>query len=189
MLASTSPRRAQLLGQLGLPFRTVNPDIDEQPSARETVAAYVERVTRAKHQAGCELAAMPAVVIAADTEVELNGRIYGKPRDAADACAMLASLAGRTHRVLTGLAVGVTADQCAFHLDVSQVSFAELSAAQIERYVATGESLDKAGAYGVQGLAAGFITRLEGSFFGVMGMPLAPLAALLACHQLGPLAP
>jgi septum formation protein len=190
-LASRSPRRAELLRQIGLAFDTLllregygrDRDVLEEALDAEPPGHYVERMARTKAQVAWQrmqnrkLAARP--VLGADTEVVLGPRIFGKPGDAADAAAMLARLAGRTHEVMTAVAVRFD-ERTDVEVSVSRVTMRKLSAAEIERYVATGEPIDKAGAYAIQGRAAAFITRIEGSYSGVMGLPLAETAALLA---------
>ena len=180
-LASQSPRRSQLLEQLGVPHALLLPTPDEDAEALETVlpreapADYVQRVTRLKLDAAMRrriLRDLPdAPVICADTTVALGRSILGKPRDAADAARMLARLSGRNHRVLTAVAVGQGA-RVVQVLSVSQVRFVSMSAAEIETYVASGEPTGKAGAYAVQGLAAAYIARISGSYSGIMGLPL-----------------
>jgi len=189
-LASRSPRRRELLAQIGVRFHLLllrgepnaDPELDETPHAGETPAAYVERVARAKALAGwrrLEQRNLPrAAVLAADTTVALGGRILGKPADRKQAAAMLAELSGTTHEVLSAIALKHDAQlECA--LSVSAVEFKELSAAEIRQYVATGECDDKAGAYAIQGRAAQFVRVLRGSFSGVMGLPLYETAQLL----------
>jgi septum formation protein len=179
-LASQSPRRRQLLEQLGVEYSVLDVDIPEVPQPGEGAEGYVRRVAREKAGAGfVQVAGTPrAVVLAADTEVVLEGRVYGKPRDAADAVEMLLSLAGRTHLVLSAVCC---MDGGREHevLSRSEVRFAALDRARIEAYVATGEPLGRAGAYAVQGRAAAFIEHLAGSFSGVMGLPLYETAGLL----------
>jgi len=187
-LASQSPRRSQLLEQLGVRHSLLLPSPDEDAEALETVlpreapAEYVQRVTRLKLDAAMRrrvLRGLPdAPVLCADTTVALGRSILGKPRDAADAARMLARLSGRNHRVLTAVAVGqgVRVVQV---LSVSQVRFAPMSAADIESYVASGEPMGKAGAYAVQGLAAAYIARISGSYSGIMGLPLHQTAQAL----------
>ena len=188
-LASQSPRRAQLLDQLGVPHRLlVAPDDEdaealEAERAGELPAAYVERVTRAKLAAArsrLSRSGWPeAPILVADTTVALGRRILGKPADAAHAQAMLGALAGRTHRVLTALAVSRGAGSARFALSTSRVHFAPIGAGEIAAYVASGEPFGKAGAYAVQGRAAAWITRIEGSYTGIMGLPLHETARLL----------
>ncbi len=188
-LASQSPRRAQLLDQLGVPYRllvaTDGEDVEalEAERAGELPAAYVERVTRAKLQAArlrlARTGGPAAPILVADTTVALGRRILGKPADAAQAQAMLVALAGRTHRVLTALAVGGGSARSAWALSISRVRFAPIGASEIADYVAHGEPFGKAGAYAVQGRAAAWITRIDGSYTGIMGLPLHETARLL----------
>jgi septum formation protein len=191
-LASQSPRRSQLLDQLGIPHRLLLADASEDAEALETVRAgeaparYVARVTALKLEAAAQrrqVRGLPAApILCADTTVALGRRILGKPADARQACEMLQALSGQTHRVLTAVAVASGA-QRSQALCVSQVRFAHLSAADITQYVASGEPMGKAGAYGIQGLAAAFISRISGSYTGIMGLPLFETAQLL--HAVG----
>lgn len=180
-LASGSPRRRELLTQIAVPFLTQIAPIDENALPGESPIAYVERLARGKAQAG--LAALTdtadAVVLGADTAVVLDGRILGKPTDRADALATLSALSGRTHEVLTAVAL-VSRERQASRVVTSQVSFRVLSQAEIEAYWASGEPQDKAGCYGIQGLAAVFVSQLQGSYSAVVGLPLCETAALLA---------
>ena len=188
-LASQSPRRAELLAQIGQAFELLLPDAAEDAESleamlpRERPAVYVQRVTRLKLLAALArrkrrgLAVAP--VLCSDTTVALGGRIFGKPVDDLDAERMLAELAGKSHRVLTAVTLG-TDRQVLAALSVSTVRFAAMTAAQISAYVATGESRGKAGAYAVQGRAAAFITRIGGSYSGIMGLPLFETSLLLA---------
>jgi len=170
VLASGSPRRRQLLEMLRIPFRVLAPDVDEQVLAGERPAAYVTRLSRVK--AEVIAARVPGdVVLAADTTVVLDDEIFGKPESPAHAVAMLARLQGRTHEVMTSVAVMRDAET-AQALDVSRVTFRPADEATLAAYVATGEPLDKAGAYAIQGLGAPLIERVDGDFFGVMGLPL-----------------
>lgn len=188
-LASQSPRRAQLLDQLGvahrplLPGRNENAEALEAERTGEAPVDYVQRVTLRKLAAARQRLALrklpPAPILVADTTVALGRRILGKPRDEADAAAMLAALSGRTHRVLTAVAVSAGA-QHFLALSVSRVRFAPLSHRSIERYVASGEPMGKAGAYAVQGRIAAWIEHIEGSYTGVVGLPLHETAQLLA---------
>ena len=188
-LASQSPRRAQLLEQLGVSHRLLTAQDDEDAEALEAErtgelpAAYVERVTRAKMSAARQRLAQSgwpiAPILVADTTVALGRRILGKPADAAQAQAMLGALAGRTHRVLTALAVSRGAGRTAFALSTSRVHFAPVGIDQITAYVASGEPFGKAGAYAIQGRASAWITRIEGSYTGIMGLPLHETARLL----------
>ena len=191
-LASQSPRRSQLLEQIGVPHRLLVPnapgDVAEDTEALELVlpgeppATYVERVTALKLDAAVQRLArrgLPtAPILCSDTTVALNDRIFGKPLDADDARHMLAQLSGQEHRVLTAVAVQAGAQRFAA-LSVSHVRFAELDPVQIDAYVATGEPLGKAGAYGIQGAAAAFIAHMSGSYSGIMGLPLYETAQLL----------
>lgn len=187
-LASKSPRRRQLLEQLGVNFESLLPDDDEDAEALEvelpgeTPAAYVQRVTQLKLDAALNRLAkrgLPvASVLCSDTTVALGSTIYGKPASAADAERMLSALSGQTHRVLTAVAVG-SPHQRRHFLSESQVTFAALSNHEVQAYVASGESLDKAGAYAVQGRAAAFIAHMSGSYSGIMGLPLFETAQLL----------
>ncbi len=178
VLASGSPRRRQLLEMLRIPFRVIAPDVDEHVQAGERPDAYVTRLSRAKAEAVVPRAPGD-VVLAADTTVVLEGRIIGKPESPADAVAMLLGLQGRTHDVMTSVAVGRDGE-LEQALDVSRVTFRCADRALLEAYVATGEPLDKAGAYAIQGLGAPLVERVEGDFFGVMGLPLRLALDLLA---------
>jgi septum formation protein len=187
-LASQSPRRRQLLEQIGVRHEPLLPDAEEDAEALEveiageTPATYVERVTRAKLAAARRrLAArrLPAApILCADTAVVLGRRILGKPRDAADAAETLRRLAGRTHRVLTAVAV-CSGASTGFALSTSSVRFGPIGAPAIERYVASGEPFGKAGAYAIQSAAAAWIERIDGSYSGIMGLPLYETAQLL----------
>ncbi|WP_303749559.1 Maf family nucleotide pyrophosphatase [Stenotrophomonas pigmentata] len=185
-LASRSPHRNELLSRLDVPFRALDLDVPEVRAEGEPAEAYVRRVALDKAQAGLALVAddPQAVVLGSDTEVVLGDRVYGKPADAADAAAMLASLAGRTHRVITVVALAA-AGRHVLETVISEVSFAPMSAAQIEAYVATGEPMGKAGGYAIQGGAERFISHLAGSYSGVMGLPLQQTAVLLAAFAAG----
>lgn len=180
-LASASPRRSALLSQIGVTHRQFACDIDEQVLAGEPAEAYVARVTRAKVIAGQQrVAAEPeAVVLAADTVVVLDGRILGKPVDQAQAAHVLRSLSGRAHQVLTAVAV-VCGARCELLRVDTKVFFRHLSEAEIVAYWATGEPADKAGSYGIQGMAGVFVQRIEGSYSAVVGLPLLETASLLA---------
>jgi len=189
-LASRSPRRRELLTQIGVRFELLmfrgvpreDPDVDEAVLPEESPEDYVVRVTLAKAQAGVqrirERHLIPHPVLAADTTVEVDGSVIGKPEHEADAVAILQRLSGRTHRVLTAVALsdGIRVE----HLtNVSEVRFRPLENAEIRRYVASGEPLDKAGAYGIQGRAAIFVEEIRGSYTGIMGLPLYETALLL----------
>lgn len=180
VLASASARRSQLLRQIGVRHEVVAADIDECPQPGEHPAAYVERLARDKAQAVVNaLDGRPdRPVLAADTTVVEGGRIFGKPEDEAACVAMLGALAGRTHEVLTAIALW-NAGQLRLVLSTSYVTFRAIDAGECRRYWVTGEPAGKAGAYAIQGRGAVFVSRLEGSFSGVMGLPLFETAALL----------
>jgi septum formation protein len=170
VLASGSPRRRQLLEMLRIPFRVLAPDVDEHVLAGEAPAAYVTRLSRVKAEAVASRAPGD-VILAADTTVVLDGAIFEKPTSPDDAVRMLSLLQGRTHEVMTSVAV-MRDSEIAQALDVSRVTFRPADEATLRAYAATGEPLDKAGAYAIQGLGAPLIDRVEGDFFGVMGLPL-----------------
>jgi len=189
-LASRSPRRRELLAQIGVQFDTVvfrdlpreDMEVDETPHPGEVPTVYVERVARAKADQGERIVEWRKLrrqlVLAADTTLEFDGEIIGKPVDAADAQAILTRLSGNTHRVLTAVAVAFDG-RIESILSVSEVRFGQLDAAEIRRYVASGEPMDKAGAYGIQGHAGLYVEQLIGSYTGVMGLPLFETGALL----------
>lgn len=179
-LASQSPRRRELLARLGVDFGVVDVDVPEQRAPGEPPEDYVRRVAREKAGAGLlEVVAVPgALVLGADTEVVLDDEVFGKPRDGADAAAMLRRLSGRTHEVISAVSL-VSAGREAQVVCISQVSFAPLDEREIAAYVASGEPMGRAGAYAIQGGAERFVRRLEGSYSGVMGLPLHETAALL----------
>ena len=190
-LASRSPRRQELLTQLGVPFDEIklraapgrHRDVVEEALDDEPALHYVERIARTKANAGWkrmqERALPPRPVLGADTEVVLDDAIFGKPHDADAARAMLAKLSGRVHDVVSAVALRFH-DDIEVAVSVSQVTLRKLSAGEIERYIETREPFDKAGGYAIQGRAAAFVTRLEGSYSGVVGLPLAETASLLA---------
>jgi septum formation protein len=179
-LASGSPRRRELLTQIGVPFLSQVVPIDENPLPDEPPVAYVERLARAKAQAGLAALSQPldAVVLGADTAVVLDGRILGKPADAAEAQATLTALSGRSHQVLTAVALA-NPTRVAVRVVSSLVSFRPLRAEEIAAYWASGEPQDKAGSYAIQGLAAVFVSQLQGSYSAVVGLPLCETAELL----------
>ncbi|OPZ58887.1 MAG: Maf-like protein YhdE [Deltaproteobacteria bacterium ADurb.Bin510] len=175
MLASASPRRKELLGFTGLDFETWTSDVDETPLAAEDPADFCQRLSREKAQAG-SLKHPGTLIIAADTIVVLEGRILGKPADAEQAKAYLRSLSGRTHEVMTGYTVlDTVAGQTISRVVKTAVSFKRMSEAEIEWYVASGEPMDKAGAYAIQGSGGLFIERIDGSHSNVVGLPLAEI--------------
>jgi septum formation protein len=173
VLASGSPRRRELLGLLGVPFDVVSPDVDESPLPGEGPTDHVLRIASAKANAVARRRP-ESLVLAADTVVDLDDRILGKPVDAADAARMLRALSGREHRVHTGVVVADDAE-----LVTTVVRFDELFPADVERYVATGEPLDKAGAYAIQGAGAAFVREVRGSVTNVIGLPLAEVRRML----------
>lgn len=189
-LASRSPRRRELLKQIGIAFELLllredprrGVDVDETPHTGELPADYVERVARAKAEIGAQRAAQRSLllrpVLAADTTVVLDGVILGKPRNAEHARQMLSMLQSRTHQVITAVAVALR-DRLESRISTSTVEFAPLSEAAIASYVASGEPFDKAGAYAIQGRAAAFVRRIDGSYSGIMGLPLPETAELL----------
>nr|WP_315206956.1 Maf family protein [uncultured Albidiferax sp.] len=188
-LASQSPRRSQLLDQLGVRHELLLPGPDEDSEGLEVAikneapSAYVKRVTGLKLDAALarmEQRGLPvAPILCSDTTVARGRKIYGKPEDAKDAVRMLGELAGTQHRVLTAVAVQQQGRQRLEALSDSRVTFAPLTAAQIKSYVASGEPLGKAGAYAVQGRAAGFISLIRGSYSGIMGLPMFETAQML----------
>ena len=205
VLASASPRRVELLRAAGFTFETCAVDIDEAARAGETPASYVRRLAAEKSARGWAAVHGPAkaeaghyvqrkivqekivvqeeiVVLGADTAVVVDGEIVAKPRDASEAAAMLSRLSGRRHEVMTGVSLRVRAYELG-RVETTAVYFAVLSAAEIAWYVASGEGLDKAGAYGIQGLASRFIPRIEGSYSNVVGLPLHCVYELL--NELG----
>ncbi|MFO1417593.1 MAG: Maf family protein [Methylotetracoccus sp.] len=185
VLASASPRRRELLAQLGVEFGVVSVDVEEIPLSGEDAEHYVRRVAAAKSAAGQAGDVAGMAVIAADTEVVLDGEIFGKPRDRSHAAAMLRRLSGRTHRVISAVSLRRGPDHWQSISD-SNVSFRDLSEIEIDAYWNSGEPRDKAGAYAIQGRGAIFIRHLEGSYSGVMGLPLYQTARLLAEAGLAP---
>ena len=189
VLASASPRRAQLLSQIGVPHRVLPADIDERRAAGEDAEQCVLRLARQKAQQVCrtlqEQAALrrsgstPLPVLGADTVVVVDGELLGKPRDRADALAMLARLSGRAHLVLSAVALA-SATELRSALSRSEVRFRRLSLEECTAYWDSGEPCDKAGAYAIQGRGAVFVEQLRGSYSGVMGLPLYETALLLA---------
>ncbi len=180
ILASASPRRSELLNQIGVRHRIHPVDVDESVQPGEAPALYVTRLALTKARAGWQRfgQAEALAVLGSDTAVVLGPSILGKPRDQADAVAMLMQLSGQTHEVLTSVAL-VWAGEARTRTSVTRVRFAELTEAECLAYWHTGEPADKAGAYAIQGLAARFIERIDGSYSGVMGLPLFETSALL----------
>lgn len=194
VLASGSPRRAELLRNAGLAFTIVTPDVNEQLHAGESPGAYVQRLAEEKSLAGLSATqpglqgdAPPAdrsriLVLGADTAVVVDGDVLGKPRDDQDAGDMLRRLSGRWHTVITGVCLRST-DQYLSRVATTSVQFASLSPADVDTYVASGECRDKAGAYAIQGLASRFIPRIEGSYTNVVGLPVALVYELLKAFE------
>ncbi|MGO4325196.1 MULTISPECIES: Maf family protein [Pseudomonas] len=179
-LASGSPRRRELLTQIGVPFTAIGADIDETPLDHETPSAYVERLARGKAEAGRRAldAGMDGCVLGADTAVVLDGRILGKPVDQADSMTTLLSLSGREHEVLTAIAI-LDGQRCESRVVRTLVRFRSITEQEAAAYWASGEPRDKAGGYGIQGLGAVFVAGLEGSYSAVVGLPLCETAELL----------
>jgi septum formation protein len=191
ILASSSPRRRELLTQAGLEFTVETADVDETPQPGEAPAKYVQRLAVEKAQAIWDRhkvtddAADPITVIGADTTVVCDGQMLGKPVDQADARRMLELLSGRTHQVLTGVAA-ITKTALASEVEITQVYFDLIAERELVRYLASGEPLDKAGAYGIQGYAARWIPKIEGCYFNVVGLPLSRTLSVIARAQEGP---
>jgi septum formation protein len=191
ILASASPRRAEILSNAGIPFDVITTQIDELRRADETVADMVLRLARAKLGAAIaqlgtnsktrqESIQETIIVIAADTAVELDGQAFGKPGSALKARQMLERLSGRSHRVLTGIALARLPDGLSrYEVAATEVRLSPLETAEVERYVATGEPLDKAGAYAAQGAGGRFIERIAGCYFNVVGLPLSRVYQIL----------
>ncbi len=178
-LASASPRRRELLAQIGVPFSLVGVSVDETPSPTESPEAYVERVARDKALAGLvSLGDRDGCVLGADTSVVLDQHILGKPADRADGLAMLAALSGRTHRVMTAVALA-SRSACEVRVVISEVTFRTIDEAEAERYWDSGEPADKAGGYAIQGWGAVFVSQLHGSYSAVVGLPLCETAQLI----------
>lgn len=181
-LASQSPRRRALLQQIGVAFRVLDTSVDETALRGETATAYVTRIAKSKARAAYQHrlnhALAPHPILAADTCVALGRRIVGKPRDAAEAKQILHTLSGREHRVITAV-VGMKGNKIRLCCVTTKVRFRALSKNEIAHYVASGEALDKAGAYAIQGLAGAFISRISGSYTNVVGLPLYETATLL----------
>ena len=182
ILASTSPRRAEILRDAGIVFDICVPHIEEARLPHEAAGKMVARLAEAKACAAAESSGEknPAIIIGADTAVELDGEIFGKPRDAADAREMLSYLSGRTHYVVTGIYVLRLPDGAARSaVETTAVTFARLDQKEIDAYVTSDEPFDKAGGYAIQGRAGRYIPRVEGCYFNVVGLPLARLYTLL----------
>jgi len=186
-LASASPRRAELLRQIGIPFRQFSVNIDEKPQAQEPAKQYVQRLAQAKAHAGVKRLHEEGYhipVLGCDTAVVVDGEIFGKPADTSQARIMLQRLSARAHQVMSAVALCIE-EQFFLRVNISQVYFRPLSEREIELYLASGEPFDKAGGYAIQGRAALFIEKLEGSYSSVMGLPLFETGEILAEARLG----
>ena len=180
ILASQSPRRKELLGQMGLRgFKVTSPEVDETVDEHLPPAQVVEELSRRKAMAVARHADGDDLIIAADTVVALEGAVLGKPADELDAFKMLSALSGVRHQVYTGVTVCRGGEKQTAH-EVTDVTFRELSEEEIERYIATGEPMDKAGAYGIQGYGALLIQGISGDYYNVMGLPVCRLSGMLA---------
>ncbi|HAI69078.1 MAG TPA: septum formation inhibitor Maf [Gammaproteobacteria bacterium] len=177
-LASLSPRRCELLDQIKVNYQQIAVSVDETPYPQEPAPDYVRRLALTKARAGRLAVSTPCPVLGADTVIVYDKQLLGKPVDDDDASRMLRVLSGRKHQVMTAVAV-VTPTREKVRLNISRVHFRRLSEANIQAYIKTGEPLDKAGSYAIQGLASIFIKRIEGSYSGVMGLPLYETANLL----------
>lgn len=177
ILASQSPRRAELIGRLGLEFETIPANIDEEYFYHEMPAEHAERLARQKATAVAH-ERPEALVVGSDTIVVLDSDVLGKPRDEAEAVAMLLRLSGREHEVYTGIAVA-QGERIESGVERVRVRFRDLSRRECEEYVATGEPMDKAGAYGIQGFGASIVEGIEGDYFAVMGLPVVRMLALV----------
>ena len=179
ILASSSPRRRELLNQVGMAYQVIVADIDESIRPGEDVGEYVCRMAREKALEVHRRDGVTVAVLGADTAVVVNGLVLGKPVDREDAIRMLESLSGRTHEVWSAVALVSPGGGLRQRLNITRVTFSELDRAWIESYCDSGEPMDKAGAYGVQGIAAQKISHMEGSYSGVMGLPLHETAEIL----------
>lgn len=183
ILASQSPRRRQILQEAGFSFKTIPSAFDEDQISADTPETLVARLAAGKASDVCSQAAPGEAVVGSDTVVVLDGNVLGKPKDAADACRMLQRLSGRTHEVMTGVSIWRDGQEVGGFVEKTAVAFWDLSPAQIDAYVASGEPLDKAGAYGIQGYGRLLVKGIEGDFYNVVGLPIARLAREL--HRLG----
>ncbi|HBZ14605.1 MULTISPECIES: Maf family protein [Pantoea] len=181
-LASGSPRRRELLTQLGLQFERLITHVEEQRQPEEAAEAYVRRLASDKARAGVAVAPQDLPVLGADTIVVLNGEVLEKPQDAAHAAAMLSKLSGQTHQVMTAVALADTQRELDC-LVTTDVTFRKMSAEEISHYIASGEPMDKAGAYGIQGLGGNFVRKINGSYHAVVGLPLVETSELLSHFQ------
>ena len=187
ILASTSPRRRELLDQIGLDYKVVSPDVDETVGDNMAPWAVVEELSLRKARAAAAHCAPGDLVIAADTVVALEGTVLGKPHDGRDAFQMLSALSGNRHQVYTGVTI-IRGEQVLTEHEMTTVTFRETDPAEIEDYIATGEPMDKAGAYGIQGMGALFIQGIDGDYHNVMGLPLYRLGRMLARLGVDPIA-
>ncbi|OON39243.1 septum formation inhibitor Maf [Izhakiella australiensis] len=181
-LASGSPRRYELLTQLGLVFSRLITDVEEQRLTGESAEQYVRRLACDKALAGVAMAAQDLPVLGADTIVVLNGEVLEKPADAAAATQMLSALSGETHQVMTAIAFA-DRQRCLQTMVQTEVTFRHLTADDIAHYIASGEPMDKAGAYGIQGLGGNFVRKINGSYHAVVGLPLVETAELFSQFQ------
>jgi septum formation protein len=181
-LASGSPRRRELLTQLGLQFERLITDVEELRQPEEAAEAYVRRLAADKARAGVAVAPQDLPVLGADTIVVLNNEVLEKPRDAAHAAQMLSQLSGQTHQVMTAVALADSARELDC-LVTTDVTFRNISAEEISHYIASGEPMDKAGAYGIQGLGGNFVRKINGSYHAVVGLPLVETNELLSHFQ------
>ena len=183
ILASASPRRAEILQQIGVDFQIAPADIDEIPMSQELPISYVQRMAQEKMQHVIDtVAGNSTAVLGADTSVVLGSKIYGKPKSQEEAMAMLADLSGKTHQVLTAVSMGNN-QYCVSKLSATDVKFRELDPRECLDYWKTGEPLDKAGGYAIQGLGAVFVEKISGSFSGVVGLPIEQTAQLLKAFK------
>jgi septum formation protein len=184
ILASSSPRRAEILRDAGISFSVLSSAVDETPTPGETPQQHVQRLADAKGELAAARAVGPSIILSADTVVVLDGRILGKPHSTDDARHMLELFSGRTHSVITGVRLVRLPDmERREFVETTLVHFSKLSSDEISRYLATEEPYDKAGAYAIQGRAGRYIPRIEGCYFNVVGLPLARVVANL--HELG----
>jgi septum formation protein len=180
ILASQSPRRRELLGQMGLKgFKITSPDVDETVDENLHPSMVVEELSLRKAKAVAAHADQDDLIIAADTVVALEGTVLGKPSDEGDAFTMLSALSGNRHYVYTGVTV-IQGDKTVTQHEVTTVTFRDVEPEEIDNYIATGEPMDKAGAYGIQGLGSLFISGIDGDYFNVMGLPIYRLGRILA---------
>lgn len=181
-LASGSPRRRELLTQLGLQFERLITHVEEQRQPEEAAEVYVRRLASDKARAGVAVAPQDLPVLGADTIVVLNGEVLEKPQDAAHAAEMLSKLSGQTHQVMTAVALA-DAQRELDCLVTTDVTFRKMTAEEISHYIASGEPMDKAGAYGIQGLGGNFVRKINGSYHAVVGLPLVETGELLSHFQ------